>query len=114
MDEQEFKTEADRVLTALNRKLAAANEFLLSLERAVCDPAGIPKRPWFRHLIYAPLPSYRAETLPAIREALVAGDAAGAGAQVERLASRLDAATAAARKISTPTSPPPHPTPRRR
>ena len=95
-------------------ELGAANEFLLSLERSVCDPAGIPKRPWFRNLIYAPLPSYRAETLPAIREALVAGDAAAASAQVERLAARLDAATAAARRISAPASPPPRPTPRHR
>ena len=45
----------------------------LSLERALLDPPGIPGRPWFRHLVYAPLPSYEAETLPAIREALVEG-----------------------------------------
>ena len=35
--------------------------------------AGDSRRPWFRHLVYAPLPSYEAETLPAIREALVEG-----------------------------------------
>ena len=95
-------------------ELRDANAFLLSLERAVCAPGGIPNRPWFRHLIYAPLPSYRAETLPAIREALVAKDKDAASRQIERLGARLDAATSAAKRISGPASPPPRPTPRRR
>ncbi|HEY3202758.1 MAG TPA: M28 family peptidase [Thermoanaerobaculia bacterium] len=94
--------------------LASANGWLLSLERSVCDGAGLPGRPWFRHLIYAPLPSYRAETLPAIREALMAGSIPIAERQVERLGERLDAAVAAARRISGVPPPRPRPTPRRR
>jgi N-acetylated-alpha-linked acidic dipeptidase len=74
----------------------------MSLERAVLDPPGIPGRPWFRHLIYAPLPSYKAETLPAVREAAVAGNAASARLQIARLAERLDAATTAARTLAPP------------
>ena len=66
----------------------------------MCDDGGLPARPWFRHLIYAPLPSYRAETLPAIREALVAGNAASAREQIERLGRRLDRAAAAARRLT--------------
>ena len=89
-----------------------ANEWLLSLERAVLDPPGIPGRPWFRHLIYAPLPSYRAETLPAIREAIVEGRSEFAGLQIRRLAERVDAATAAAKTAAG--GPPPKPTPRRK
>lgn len=96
-------------------ELRNANEWLLGLERAMCDRAGIPARPWFRHLVYAPLPSYRAETLPAIREALVAGQIDFARRQIDRLGRKLDAAASAARRISAaaPSSPTPS-KPRRR
>ena len=116
---------------------SSANAWLLSLERSLCDPAGLPQRGWFKHLIYAPLPSYLAETLPGVREALVAGDAAVARLEAERLGRRLAAATEAARRFGateaarriagttdsnaapsavpvSPTAPPPRPTPRRR
>jgi N-acetylated-alpha-linked acidic dipeptidase len=85
---------------ASGRALEDANAWLMSLERAVLDPAGIPGRPWFRHLIYAPLPSYKAETLPAVREAAAAGNAVSARLQIARLSERLDAAIAAARRIA--------------
>ncbi len=89
-----------------------ANAWLLSLERAVLDAPGIPGRPWFRHLVYAPLPSYRAETLPAIREAIVEGRSEFAGLQIRRLGDRLDAATAAAKTAAG--GPAPRPTPRKK
>ncbi|MGE5278871.1 MAG: M28 family metallopeptidase [Acidobacteriota bacterium] len=80
---------------------SAANDWLLSLERALLDPQGIPGRPWFRHLVFAPLPSYAAETLPAIREAVAAGDLDAARRAIENLAARLAAATTAARRMGT-------------
>jgi len=80
-------------------RLRGVNEWLLGLERAVSDSAGLPGRPWFRHLIYAPLPSYAAETLPAIREAGARGDAAAARAEILRLESRLERAAEEARKL---------------
>ena len=100
---------------ASGQDLRDANAWLLSLERALCDGLGIPGRPWFRHLIYAPLPSYRAETLPAIREALMGGHTDQARHHIERLGRRLDAAAAAARKLTSaaPSSPPPPKPPRR-
>jgi N-acetylated-alpha-linked acidic dipeptidase len=91
-----------------------ANAWLLSLEQAVLDPGGLPGRPWFRHLIYAPLPSYEAETLPAIRETLGKGDVEAARTEIARLAGRLDAATASARRFSASAPPPPRPTRRHR
>ena len=69
------------------------NECLMSEERALLEPEGIPGRPWFRHLIYAPLPSYEAETLPGLREALAAHDLDRARAQAAKLAAALDRAT---------------------
>ncbi len=91
-------------------ELETANAWLLSLERSVCDAAGIPERPWFRHLIFAPLPSYRAETLPGIREALVSAQLDLAAREIARLGGKLDAAVSAARKVA---GPPPRPTPPR-
>lgn len=75
------------------------NRWLLSTERCLLDEHGLPGRPWFRHLVYAPLPSYAAETLPAIREALEAGDAEQARRQIRRLQAKLDAAATVARKL---------------
>jgi N-acetylated-alpha-linked acidic dipeptidase len=72
-----------------------AREFNLRLmdeERALLDSEGLPGRPWFRHLIYAPLPSYEPETVPALREALMAGDRARARREAYRLALALDRA----------------------
>jgi N-acetylated-alpha-linked acidic dipeptidase len=78
---------------------AGANRWLLSLERGLLDAGGIPGRSWFRHLVYAPLPSYAAETLPAAREAVAAGDAEGARRALQNLAAKLRDAAAAARKM---------------
>ncbi len=68
------------------------NERVMAQERALLDDGGIPGRPWFRHLIYAPLPSYEAETLPGLREALEAGNMELARDQAARLGDALDRA----------------------
>jgi N-acetylated-alpha-linked acidic dipeptidase len=65
------------------------NEALLMAERDLTRPEGLPGRPWFRHLVYAPLPSYAAETLPGVREAIVDNDAARVSAQASNLAQAL-------------------------
>ena len=71
---------------------AALNECLGRQERALLNPEGIPGRPWFRHLIYAPLPSYEAETLPGLREALAEHDNTRAHEQAARLGEAIDRA----------------------
>jgi N-acetylated-alpha-linked acidic dipeptidase len=73
---------------------AAVNAALMRAERALLEPAGIPGRPWFRHLVYAPLPSYEAETLPGVREAVRAGEMARAREQAALLAAALRRAAA--------------------
>jgi N-acetylated-alpha-linked acidic dipeptidase len=65
------------------------NQALLAAERDFTLPEGLPGRPWFRHLVYAPLPSYAAETLPGVREAVMDGDSRRASAQVGHLARAL-------------------------
>jgi len=65
------------------------NDALLLAERDLTRADGLPGRPWFRHLVYAPLPSYAAETLPGVREAILEKDVARASAQAAALAEAL-------------------------
>jgi N-acetylated-alpha-linked acidic dipeptidase len=79
--------------------LVAMNAALLAEERALLVPQGIPGRPWFRHLVYAPLPTYEAETLPGLREALVAKDLEQARVQAKELGTALDRAIATLKSV---------------
>lgn len=91
------------VLEAANRALEAGDKArverlhksLLKVERALLDPAGLVGRPWFKHLIYAPRPTYKPLVLPALTEAIEAGDRARATAEAERLTRALNRAAAA-------------------
>jgi N-acetylated-alpha-linked acidic dipeptidase len=74
------------------REAGARNRALLQAERDLLTPDGIPGRPFFRHLVYAPLPSYAAQTLPGVREAVMEGDAGRAQAQAGLLAAALERA----------------------
>jgi N-acetylated-alpha-linked acidic dipeptidase len=75
--------------------MAALDRALMSAERGFLDPAGIPGRPWYRHLIYAPKATYAPEVLPGVKEALDTGDRQRLPAQVSALAAALDRAAAA-------------------
>jgi len=70
--------------------LARANQALLQVERYFTHPDGLPGRPWFKHLLYAPQPSYRALTLPGIREALAQNDSERAGVQARRIVQAIE------------------------
>ncbi len=50
----------------------ALDELLMASERALIAEDGLPGRPWFRHLIYAPgfYTGYGVKTLPGVREAI--------------------------------------------
>jgi N-acetylated-alpha-linked acidic dipeptidase len=77
--------------------LAAANEALKQVERAMTRPEGLRTRPWFRNLVYAADEDngYANIPLPSVSEAARAGDMALLGREIADLASRIDAATAA-------------------
>ena len=101
----EFASEAEQFQAAQGKlgqvSTAVLNEAVMSEERALLTERGIPGRPWFRHLIYAPLPSYEAETLPGLREAVVANDNGRVHAQAQQLAAAIDRATAALARTRT-------------
>ncbi len=48
------------------------NAKLIQSERLLTDSAGLPNRPWFEHLIYAPgyYTGYGVKTIPGVREAI--------------------------------------------
>ena len=71
-----------------------AHHALMKVERALLDEEGLAGRPWFKHLIYAPRPTYKAMVLPALTEAIEAGDEARARKEVDRLTRALNRAAA--------------------
>ena len=68
---------------------------LMKVERALLDQEGLVGRPWFKHLIYAPRPTYKQLVLPALTEAIEARDPARAKLEVERLIRALKRAASA-------------------
>jgi N-acetylated-alpha-linked acidic dipeptidase len=52
--------------------LQAINLQLMQSERKLTSPDGLPRRPWFQHLIYAPgaYTGYGVKTIPGVREAI--------------------------------------------
>ncbi len=68
-----------------------ANAVLMRAERTLAPDGGLPRRPWFTHLLYAPgmYTGYAAKTLPGIREAVEAGQWDVAEEQTRRAASAL-------------------------
>jgi N-acetylated-alpha-linked acidic dipeptidase len=66
---------------------------LQQLEQALTSERGLPGRPWYRHLIYAPgmLTGYGAKTLPGVREAIEGRRWDEAAAYIVTTARALDA-----------------------
>ena len=62
----------DRATALPADKLAELNRLLYTSERAFRHDAGLPRRPWFKHLAYAPgfYTGYGVKTLPGIREGI--------------------------------------------
>ena len=91
-------------LAARAPALDRVNQLLYRAERATTDTAGLPRRPWFRNLIYAPgfYTGYGVKTMPGIREAVeerrpseAQAQAGRVAAAVSRLADEVDGAAAA-------------------
>jgi N-acetylated-alpha-linked acidic dipeptidase len=73
---------------------ARLNQALRAAERAMLEPHGLPHRPWFRHMIYAPgeYTGYAAVVIPGVNEALDKGDSERARQQLSALAAALERA----------------------
>jgi N-acetylated-alpha-linked acidic dipeptidase len=76
--------------------IAAVNARLIQSERQLTDPDGLPRRPWYRHLLYAPgyYTGYAVKTVPGVREALEQKSYAEAEREVVRVAKAIERVTA--------------------
>jgi len=89
------KAEANGGAALSKTDLKALNATLLQSERALTLADGLPRRPWYRHQIYAPgfYTGYGVKTLPGVREAIEQKNWREADDQVPRLARTLGAET---------------------
>ncbi len=85
----------------LSGSLAEVDRTLIKTERALTSPDGLPGRPWFQHLIYAPgvYTGYGVKTIPGVREAIeqkkweeADREIVRAGRALEQAAGLIDAA----------------------
>jgi N-acetylated-alpha-linked acidic dipeptidase len=72
-------------------QLKIVNEQLAQAERKLTSAQGLPRRPWMRHLLYAPgwYTGYEAKTLPGVREAIEERRYPRADAQIALVAQAL-------------------------
>ena len=72
----------------------ALNATLLQTERVLTSAAGLPRRAWYRHLIYAPgfYTGYGVKTLPGVREAIEQKHWQEADEQIDVVSKTLGAA----------------------
>lgn len=89
-----------RLTAQVQQQLDAA---LMRTERMLIRPEGLPRRPWYRHFIYAPgfYTGYGVKTLPGVREAIEqrhwveAAEQIGFAAEIlENMAAQIDRAKA--------------------
>ncbi|MCX6625619.1 MAG: M28 family peptidase [Acidobacteria bacterium] len=69
------------------------DQILMNCDRALLSQEGLPRRPWYRHQIYAPgfYTGYGVKTLPGVREAIEERNWEEAGVQIPRAAKALEA-----------------------
>ena len=82
--------------------LRAVNARLMQAERQLTDDAGLPKRPWYRHLLYAPgyYTGYAVKTMPGVREAIEQKEYAEAETEIARVAKALEREAALIESVS--------------
>jgi N-acetylated-alpha-linked acidic dipeptidase len=83
--------------------IGAVDATLLGVERALLDPAGLPRRPWFKNMLYAPgmYTGYGVKTVPMVREAIEQRQWEEADEGIVRTAKRLDEAAAVIDRASS-------------
>ena len=73
-------------------KLAAVNHDLMTTERGLMNEDGLPRRSWYKHLLYAPgvYTGYVVKTVPGVREGIEQKHWAEADAEIVRVAKALE------------------------
>jgi len=72
--------------------LGALNRELIESERRLTNADGLPRRPWYKHLLYAPgvYTGYGAKTVPGVREGIEQKNYAEAEQEIVRVAKALE------------------------
>ena len=105
------KALADAGAAIAKPEAAGVNQLLLRSERALTSPFGLPGRPWFRHLLYAPgrYTGYGVKTVPGVREGIeqhqwkeAENQVAQVGAALIATAAVLDSAAARLGRLAHP------------
>jgi N-acetylated-alpha-linked acidic dipeptidase len=80
----------------------AANARLMQAERQLTDDAGLPRRAWYRHLLYAPgfYTGYAVKTMPGVREAIEQKQYREAETEIARVAKALEREAALLESVS--------------
>jgi N-acetylated-alpha-linked acidic dipeptidase len=89
---ERYKKSLDDARSHLMRDtIRTLNKGLMQSEGQLTDAAGLPRRSWYRHLLYAPgfYTGYGVKTMPGVREALEQKDYAEAEREVVRVAEAL-------------------------
>jgi N-acetylated-alpha-linked acidic dipeptidase len=83
--------------------LTRVNTMLKDTERLLLAAEGLPKRPWYKHLLYAPglYTGYGVKTLPGVREAIELKEWAAVEHETTRLAGAIRRAAAQISTIAT-------------
>ncbi|HEX3067035.1 MAG TPA: transferrin receptor-like dimerization domain-containing protein, partial [Thermoanaerobaculia bacterium] len=101
---KERAREFDRAAAALpvgaTARQAAADQALMHIEQSLLRADGLPRRPWFRHQIYAPgfYTGYGVKTVPGVREAIEQKEWSEANRQIEIAAGVINAYVAQTEK----------------
>ena len=76
---------------APSQTLQSLNNGLMLAERKLTNSDGLPRRPWYQHLIYAPgfYTGYGAKILPGVREGIEEKRYAEAEKEIERVSKAL-------------------------
>jgi N-acetylated-alpha-linked acidic dipeptidase len=77
---------------AVAAKLGALNRELMESERRLTNADGLPRRPWYKHLLYAPgvYTGYGVKTVPGVREGIEQKRYAEAESEIVRVAKALE------------------------
>ncbi len=88
-------SEAGRKALARTEARAALDRVLMNVERAMTREEGLPRRPWFKHQVYAPgfYTGYAAQPLPDLRQAIDDRNTTNAREAAERIAEAIRRAT---------------------
>jgi N-acetylated-alpha-linked acidic dipeptidase len=76
---------------AMAARLGVLNKELIESERRLTNADGLPRRPWYKHLLYAPgvYSGYGVKTVPGVREGIEQKNYAEADQEIVRVAKAL-------------------------